>query len=97
MALEVDRVAPPSGNLWLGGQQIWLGPRLAGRLVRFWVDETRVRVLLDGARLKTLPSRLSDDRPLVRTADLRRLPGRPRQRSDLDLLPLTRGRRVTTW
>src|SRR5579884_36963 len=59
MALEVDRVVPPSGNLWLGGQQIWLGPRLAGRLVRFWVDETRVHIILDGARLKTLPSRLS--------------------------------------
>ena len=59
MALEVDRVVPPSGNLCLGGQQIWLGPRLAGRLVRFWVDETHLHVILDGARLKTLPSRLS--------------------------------------
>ena len=59
MGLEVDRVVPPSGNLWLGGQQIWLGPRLAGCLVRFWVDETHLHIMLDGARLKTLPSRLS--------------------------------------
>jgi hypothetical protein len=24
--VEVDRVVPASGNLWIGGQQIWLGP-----------------------------------------------------------------------
>src|SRR6266699_6141379 len=29
-AVEVDRVVPPSGNLWIGGQQVWLGPVLAG-------------------------------------------------------------------
>ena len=27
-AVEVDRVVPPSGNLWVGGQQVWLGPAL---------------------------------------------------------------------
>jgi hypothetical protein len=58
MALEADRLVPPSGNLWIGGQQIWLGPALAGRTVTIWVDETILHVLLDGARLKTLPSRL---------------------------------------
>jgi hypothetical protein len=26
-AVEADRVIPPSGNLWIGMQQIWLGPR----------------------------------------------------------------------
>jgi hypothetical protein len=26
-AVELDRVVPPSGNMWLAGQQIWLGPR----------------------------------------------------------------------
>lgn len=57
-ALEVDRVVPPSGNLWIGGQQVWLGPALAGRSVILWIDETTLHVLLDGARLKTLPSRL---------------------------------------
>ncbi len=58
VALEADRVIPPSGNLWIGGQQVWLGPALGGRTVTIWVDETSLHVLLDGTRLKTLPSRL---------------------------------------
>jgi len=58
LALEVSRVIPPSGNLWIGGQQVWLGPALAGRMITVWVDETSLHVLLDGTRLKTLPSRL---------------------------------------
>jgi transposase InsO family protein len=57
-AVEADRVVPPSGNLQLGGQQVWLGPALAGKKVTIWVDETSLHVLLDGARVKTLPSRL---------------------------------------
>ncbi len=65
-ALEVDRVVPACGNMWLAGQQIWVGPALAGRLVTFWVDQTHLHVLADGMRLKTLPSRLS-------TADLAKL------------------------
>jgi len=35
-AVEVDRVVPPSGNLWIGGQQVWLGPALSGRQVTLW-------------------------------------------------------------
>jgi transposase InsO family protein len=58
LALESGRVVPPSGNLWIGGQQVWLGPALAGRTITIWVDETSLHVLLDGTRLKTLPSRL---------------------------------------
>jgi transposase InsO family protein len=58
IAVEVDRVVPPSGNLWIGGQQVWLGPALAGRKVTVWADQIRLHVLADGARLKTLPSRL---------------------------------------
>jgi transposase InsO family protein len=57
-ALEVDRTVPASGNLQIGRQQVWLGPALAGRKITIWVDETRLHVLLDGTRLKTLPSRL---------------------------------------
>jgi transposase InsO family protein len=57
-AVEVDRIVPPSGNLWIGGQQVWLGPALAGRQVTVWADETSLHVLADGTRLKTLPSRL---------------------------------------
>ncbi len=56
-AVELDRVVPPSGNLWLAGQQIWLGPALTGRTVRLWAGLDRVHVLLDGYRVKTLPSR----------------------------------------
>jgi hypothetical protein len=29
-AIEVKRVVLPSGNMWLVGQQIWLGPAVAG-------------------------------------------------------------------
>src|SRR6516162_4273337 len=58
VAVEADRVVPPSGNLQVGGQQVWLGPALADRKVTIWVDETSLHVLLDGARIKTLPSRL---------------------------------------
>jgi hypothetical protein len=57
-AVEADRLVPPSGNLWIGGQQIWLGPALAGRQVTIWADETVLHVLVDGTRPKTLPSRL---------------------------------------
>jgi len=32
--MELDRVVPPSGNLWISGQQDWLGPVLAGRSLR---------------------------------------------------------------
>lgn len=55
VAVETE---PASGNLWIGGQQVWLGPALAGREVTIWVDETILHVLLDRTRLKTLPSPL---------------------------------------
>jgi hypothetical protein len=58
VAVEADRVVPPSGNLWIGGLQVWLGPALANRKVTIWVDETSLHVLHCGARIKTLPSRL---------------------------------------
>jgi transposase InsO family protein len=57
-AVEADRIVPPSGNLWIGGQQIWLGPALTGRKITIWADQARLHVLLDGVRIKTLPSRL---------------------------------------
>ncbi len=57
-AVEVDRVVPASGNLQLGGQQVWLGPALSGRQITLWVDAISLHVLLDGTRIKTLPSRL---------------------------------------
>jgi len=57
-AVEVDRVVPPSGNLWIGVQQVWLGPALSGRQVTLWADQVSLHVLLDGTRIKTVPSRL---------------------------------------
>src|ERR1022692_2085121 len=53
LAVELDRVVPPSGNLWLAGQQIWLRPAMTGRAVRLWAGLDRVHVLLDGYRVKT--------------------------------------------
>src|SRR5215472_6672005 len=35
-AVEVDRVVPASGNMWIGGQQVWLGPALSGRQITVW-------------------------------------------------------------
>jgi transposase InsO family protein len=66
-AVELNRMVPPSGNLWVAGQQIWLGPAMAGRIIRLWAGLDRVHVLLDGYRVKTLPSRL-DARDLARLA-----------------------------
>ena len=60
-------MVPPSGNLWVAGQQIWLGPAMTGRTVRLWAGLGQVHVLLDGHRIKTLPSRL-DARDLARLA-----------------------------
>ena len=66
-AVELDREVPPSGNLWIAGQQIWPGPAMTGRTVRIWAGLSQVHVLLDGHRIKTLPSRL-DARDLSRLA-----------------------------
>ena len=75
-AVELDRVVPPSGNLWVAGQQIWLGPAMTGRTVRLWAGLDRVHVLLDGYRVKTLPSRL-DARDLARLASAGARPAGP--------------------
>jgi hypothetical protein len=75
-AAELDRVVPPSGNLQLAGQQIWLGPAMTGRTVRLWAGPDRVHVLLAGHRIKTLPSRL-DARDLARLAAAGATPAGP--------------------
>ena len=46
------------GNLWIGGQQVWLGPAPSRRHVTLWADAISLHVLLDGTRIKTLSSRL---------------------------------------
>ena len=63
--MELDRAVPPSGNLWIAGQQVWLGPAMTCRTVRLWAGLDQVHVLLNGHRIKTLPSRL-DARDLAR-------------------------------
>jgi hypothetical protein len=75
-AVELDRLVPPSGNLWIAGQ-IWLGPAMTGRTVRLWAGLSQVHVLLDGHRIKTLPSRL-DARDLTRLAAARERSATPR-------------------
>jgi transposase InsO family protein len=59
LAVEFDRVIPPSGNMFLAGRQIWLGPARAGLTVRFWADCDLIHLLIGGARVKTLRSHLS--------------------------------------
>jgi hypothetical protein len=58
-AVEFTRVVPPSGNLSISEQQVWVGPRAAGRAVGIWADTVSVHVSLDGEHLKTVPSRLT--------------------------------------
>jgi len=72
-AIEVDRVVPPSGNMWVGGQQFWLSPARAGQTVTLWMDTTTVHLSIGGWRVKTVPSRLSE----VDLARLRRADARP--------------------
>jgi hypothetical protein len=50
--VELERVVPPSGNLWLAGQQIWLGPALTGHTIRLWAGPDRVHVLMNGQRIQ---------------------------------------------
>jgi hypothetical protein len=44
-------VVPPCGNLWIAGQQIWLGPALSGRSIQILAGLDRVHVQLDGHRI----------------------------------------------
>jgi hypothetical protein len=57
VAVEVTRLVPASGNLALRRQQFWLGLARAGVPVTLWADTTVVHLLIDGVRLKTVPSR----------------------------------------
>jgi transposase InsO family protein len=59
LAVEFTRIVPLSGNLGVGGQQLWLGPDRAGTTVTVWADTTVVHLLVNGVRLKTVPSRLT--------------------------------------
>jgi transposase InsO family protein len=58
-AVELTRVVPPSGTLSISEQQIWIGPRSAGKAIEIWADTVSVHVSMEGEHLKTVPSRLS--------------------------------------
>jgi transposase InsO family protein len=64
--VELDKVVPPSGNMWLAGKQFWLGSARAGQVVRFWADPDLIHLFIGGTRVKTVRSHLT-------TADLARL------------------------
>jgi hypothetical protein len=71
-AVEVDRVVPLSGNMWVGGQQFWLSPARAGQKVTLWIDTTTCHLSIGGWRIKTVPSRLTEvDLARLRHADAR--------------------------
>ena len=57
--IELDRPVPPSGNMWLCGNQFWLGTEHAGQIVRFWIDCDWVHLSIGARRIKTLRSRFS--------------------------------------
>ncbi len=75
-AVEVDRVVPPSGNMWVGGQQFWLSPARAGQKVTLRMDTSTCHLSIGGWRIKTVPSRLTE----VDLARLRRADARPARR-----------------
>ncbi|NJP96403.1 IS481 family transposase [Nonomuraea sp. FMUSA5-5] len=59
-AIEVDRIVPASGNLSIGGQQLWLGPDRAGLAITVWISTQRLHVFTaGGGRLKSVASRLT--------------------------------------
>ncbi|WP_346115363.1 IS481 family transposase [Nonomuraea maheshkhaliensis] len=59
-AIEVDRIVPASGNLSIGGQQLWLGPDRAGLPITMWISTQRLHVFTTGGgRLKSVASRLT--------------------------------------
>ncbi|GAB4102745.1 IS481 family transposase [Micromonospora taraxaci] len=77
LAVEVTRLVPASGNLTVCGQQFWLSPTRAGLPVTLWADTTVVHLLIDGVRLKTVPSRLTPDHLRQLLADDGQLAGPP--------------------
>jgi transposase InsO family protein len=58
-AVELSRLVPPSGNLSISEQQVWLGPKMVGQKIEIWADTVSVHISMEGQHLKTVPSRLS--------------------------------------
>jgi transposase InsO family protein len=57
--VELDKVVPPSGNMWLAGKQFWLGPVRSGQVVRFWAGVDLIHLFIAGTRVKTVRSHLT--------------------------------------
>ena len=57
--VEFDRVVPASGNMFVAGRQMWLGPDRAGVTVTFWADVEVIHLLVAGVRIKSFRSHLS--------------------------------------
>ena len=74
-AVELDRVVPQSGNLWMAGQQTGWGPRWPGVLSGCGLASTGCTCCWTAYRVKPLPSRL-DARDLAHLASGRCQPGR---------------------
>ena len=45
-AVEFSRLVPPSGNLSISDQQLWLGPKQASKKIEIWADLISVHVSL---------------------------------------------------
>jgi transposase InsO family protein len=58
-AVELEKVVPPSGNMYVCGQQFWLGPARVGQIVTFWADCDMVHLSIAGTRIKTVRSHLT--------------------------------------
>ncbi|MFI6485129.1 IS481 family transposase [Nonomuraea sp. NPDC050663] len=77
-AIEVDRIVPDSGNLSIGGQQLWLGPDRAGMPITVWISTSHVHVFtVGGGRLKSVASRLSINTLAALIASGQARPARP--------------------
>lgn len=67
--VELDQTVPASGNLFVKGQQVWLGPDRAATPVTLRINTSHLQVLIAGVPIKTVASKLtaSDLHALART------------------------------
>ena len=77
LAVEIARTVPGSGNLTACGQQFWFGPDRAGQSITLCAETTVVHLLVNGVRLKTVPSRFTTAQLRQLLADGGRLAGPP--------------------
>ena len=59
-AVEFELVVPPSGNIPVAGQQVWVGRQFAGQTVTIWAGLISIHLVLHGVIFKTVASRLSE-------------------------------------